>query len=112
MSVTFTHLCEKLVEYPHEVTKGQIIVCDHALYLVELGQVSRIQSLVPKHPVDGEILDGHELFLLTELVQHPGADGSGMSAKDVLLSLLKLPVVLIAIYVMGEGGGGRGIIHS
>ena len=98
-SVTHTHLCEELVEYPHEVTKGQIIVCDHALNLVELGQVSRIQSLVPKHSIDREILDRRELFLLTDLVKHPGADSSGVSAKDVLLSLLELPVVLIAMYI-------------
>ena len=103
-SVTFTHLCEELVEYPHEVTKGQIIVCNHALYLVELSQVSCIQSFIPKHPVDGEILDRRELFLLTELIEHAGTDGSGVSAKDVLLSLLKLPVVLIAMYTCMSWG--------
>ena len=68
--------------------------------------MSRIQSLVPKLPVDGEILDWRELFSLTEPVEHAGTDGSGVRTKDVLLSLLKLPVILIAMYVMGEGREG------
>ena len=95
-----THLGKELIEYPHKVTKGQIVVCNYPLNLVKLSQVSCIQSLVPKHSIDGKVLDWCELLLLAELVEHASADGSGVSTKDVLLGLLQLPVILV------PGGGG------
>lgn len=50
----------------HEVSQRESIVGHHALYLVELGQMGRIQGLVPEHPVDGEIFDGGEFLLVDE----------------------------------------------
>lgn len=47
----------------HEVAQRQPVVGHHALDLVELRQVCRVQSLVPEDSVDGEILDGGELLL-------------------------------------------------
>lgn len=36
------------------------------------------------------------MYLLAQLVEHPGRDGCGVSPQQVLLGLLKLPVVLVA----------------
>lgn len=50
----------------HEVSQRESIVSHHTLYLVELSQMSGIQSLVPEHPVNGEILHRSELLLAKE----------------------------------------------
>lgn len=51
------------MEDPHQVSQSEAVVGDHALDLVELGQVGGVQGFVPEHPVDGEILDRRELLL-------------------------------------------------
>lgn len=56
----------------HEVSQRQAIVGHHPLYLMELSQVSGVQSLVPEHPVDGEILDGGEFLLVDDLKTERG----------------------------------------
>lgn len=50
----------------HEVSQRESIVSHHALDLVEFSQVSGIQSLIPEHPVNGEILHRGELLLAKE----------------------------------------------
>ena len=39
---------EELVQDPNEVTEGQAPISNHALNLMKLGKVSRIQSLIPE----------------------------------------------------------------
>lgn len=51
----------------HEVSQSQAVVGHHPLDLVELGQVSGVQRLVPEHPVDGEIFDGGEPLLVQQV---------------------------------------------
>lgn len=51
------------MEDAHEVSESEAVVSHHTLDLVELGQVSGVQSLIPEHPVDGEVLHRRELGL-------------------------------------------------
>ena len=43
-------------------------------------------------------------YLLAQLVEHSGTDGSCVRAKNVLASLLALPFTLVTVCVYGEGG--------
>ena len=61
--------------------------------------MSGVQSLVPEHSIDGEVLDWSELLLLAKLVEHSGTDSCSMRPQDVLLGLLQLPVVLVTVTV-------------
>ena len=86
-----------MVDHPDEVAQGEPPVSDHALDLVELRKVGRVQRLVPEHPVDGEVFLRSELLLLCELVQHPCRHGCGVSPQQVLGRLVQLPVVAVAL---------------
>lgn len=59
----FTEFGEELVEDAHEITESEAVVGNHALDLVELGQMGGVQGFVSEHPVNGEILDRRELLL-------------------------------------------------
>ena len=89
----------------------------HTLDLVELSQMRRVQSLIPKtrlltsekvspsfsfslpeHLVDTEILLRHEPPLLVgQVVEHPRGHGCGVGPQEVLGRLLLLPVVSVAL---------------
>lgn len=59
----FTEFGEELVKDAHEISESEAVVGNHALNLVELGQMGGVQGFVSEHPVDGEILDWCELLL-------------------------------------------------
>lgn len=63
----FTEFGEELVKDAHEISESEAVVGDHALDLMELGQMGGIQGFVSEHPVDGEILDRRELLLRKEV---------------------------------------------
>jgi hypothetical protein len=85
-----------------EVAKGDVVVGDDALDLVELGQVGGVDGLVPEDAVDGEQLAGLEAAgLLGGLVEHGGGDGGGVGAEDELGGLGLLPVVPVAERAVG-----------
>lgn len=63
----FTEFGEELVKDAHEISESEAVVGDHALDLMELGQMGGIQGFVSEHPVDGEILDWRELLLRKEV---------------------------------------------
>ena len=86
-----------MVNHPDEVAQGEPPVSDHALDLVELRKVGRVQRLVPENPVDREILLRRELLLLSQLVQHPSAHCSCVRSQEVLSSFLLLPVVAVTL---------------
>lgn len=50
----------------HEVPQRESIICNNTLYLMELSKVGGIQSLISEHPVNREILDRTEFFLINE----------------------------------------------
>ena len=58
---------------------------------MELGQVSRIECLVPEDTVDGEVLHRLELLLLSLLEEHLGANCGSMGSKDILHGLFAAP---------------------
>lgn len=60
------------------------------LYLMKLGQVGAVDSLVPENPVDAEVLGWPEA-LLGQLVQHPRGHSCRVSPQQVLLGLTLLP---------------------
>lgn len=47
----------------HEVSQREPIICNNALYLMELCKVGGIQGLISENTVNGEILDRTELLL-------------------------------------------------
>lgn len=61
-----TKFGEELMKDTHKVSQSEVIVGHHTLYLMELRQMGGIQGLIPEYPVNGEILDGSELFLRDE----------------------------------------------
>lgn len=63
----FTEFGEELVKDAHEIPESEAVVGNHALDLMELGQVGGIQGFVSEHPVDGEVLDWSELLLRDEV---------------------------------------------
>lgn len=54
------------MEDTHEVSQREPIICNNALYLMELCKVGGIQGLVSENTVNGEILDRTELLLRNE----------------------------------------------
>lgn len=63
----FTEFGEELVKDAHEISESEAVVGNHALDLMELGQMGGIQGFVSEHPVDGEVLDWRELLLRKEV---------------------------------------------
>lgn len=57
------------MEDTHEVSQREPIICNNALYLMELCKVGGIQGLVSENTVNGEILDRTELLLRNETVE-------------------------------------------
>jgi hypothetical protein len=78
------------------MTEANSAIDDDTLDLVELSQMGSIQSLIPEHSIDGEVLHGSKLFFLCLVVEHLGADGCGMRTQDILESLLFAPAWTIS----------------
>lgn len=65
--------------YLHKAAQCQIVIGDNALNLVELGEMSRVDGLVPEHTIDGEVTGrwwpAIRPLLGGKLVQHSCTDG-------------------------------------
>lgn len=85
--ITDAHFGKEGIHEADKVTEGGVPVGDNTLDLVELGKMGGVNGLVPEDTIDGEILDGMELGLLGEMIEHVGADGGGVGTKDELFSL-------------------------
>ena len=70
LQVRNTNLLEEDSDDSHQMSQADVPIGDETFALVELGEVSRIQRLIPEDTVNGEVLDRLELFLLSQLVQH------------------------------------------
>ena len=97
LQVGYTDLLEEDLDDSHQMSQTNILVGDQTFALVELGQVSSIQSLVSEDSVDGEVFDWLELLLLSKFVKHLRTDSSGVSSQQILLSLFMLPLILVAL---------------
>jgi len=51
-------LREKVLQEPHSITQTQVVFRNHALDLVELGQMRCVDGFVAEDAVDGEVLCG------------------------------------------------------
>lgn len=78
LQVGHSNLLEEHSNDSHQVGETNTSVGNESFALVELSQMSRIQSLVPEDSVDGKVFDRFELLLLSQLVKHLRTDGSGM----------------------------------
>lgn len=88
------------VSHLHKTTKGQIVVSNDTLDLVEFSQVRSIDGLVTEHTINGEVTGwwwaAIGALLLCQFVQHVGTDGGGVRSKDELLRLLSGPWIPVA----------------
>lgn len=58
--------------------------------------MSSVKSLVSEYSVNREVFHGFEFGLLSKCVKHLRTDGGGVSSEEILLSLVNVPVVLVA----------------
>lgn len=83
-----TQLGEELPQDTHEVAQREAVVSHDTLDLVELGQVSGIQGLIPEHSIDGEVFGRSE-----GLLGVTGRPGPGMG-EEVSMTAQPLPPML------------------
>lgn len=96
LKVLDTNLIEEGLHNTEQVVKSDALVNNDTFDLMELSQMRGVESLVSEHTIDGEVLHGLELFLLSLLVEHLRADCSRVSSKDVLHCFLTRPARTIA----------------
>lgn len=88
------------VSHLHKTTKGQVVVSNDTLDLVEFSQMRSVDGFVTEHTIDGEVTGWWRTtigaFLLRQLVQHVGADSCGVRSKDELLRLFSGPGISVA----------------
>lgn len=87
-------------EDAHQVAEREAAVDDHALDLVELGQVRRVQVLVPEHAVDREVLGRPEHAALArrslrQRRQHPRGHCRRVRPQHVPPRLVLAPIALV-----------------
>ena len=88
LACLLTQLGEELPQDTHEVAQREAVVSHDALDLVELGQVSGIQGLIPEHSIDGEVFGRSE-----GLLGVTGRPGPGMG-EEVSMTTQPLPPML------------------
>ena len=76
--------------------QSDAFVNNDTLDLMELSQVSGIESLVSEDAVDREVFHGLEFLLLGLLEEHLGADGRSVRPQDVFHSFLGGPARAVA----------------
>ncbi len=80
-----TNLFEKGFDGTDEVTEGEVVVCDEALYLMKFAQMRGVHGFVTEHAVDGEVTCGFEAsWLVGEFVEHLGRYGGGVCSEKIL----------------------------
>ena len=80
LQVLDSNLREEGLHDAEQVVETDTAIDHDAFNLMELGQVSRIECLVPEDTVDGEELHWLELLLLGHLEEHLGADCGSMGS--------------------------------
>ena len=96
LKVLDTNLIEEGLHNTEQVVKSDALVNNDTFDLMELSQMRGVESLVSEHTIDGEVLHGLELFLLSLLVEHLRADCGRVSSKDVFHCFLTRPARTIA----------------
>ena len=87
---------EEGVQDTNQITQSQTIINDQAFNLMKFGQVSGIQTFIPKDSIDGKVLDGTKDWFLGQAIQHAAADGGGVGAQNVLGGFLGFPGCSVA----------------
>ena len=78
------------------MTEREVLVGNKTFNLMELSQVSGIESLVSEDAVDREVFHGLEFLLLGLLEEHLGADRRSVRTQDVFHSFLGGPARAVA----------------
>ena len=97
------HFRVKDLHEADEVAEREAEVCDHALDLVELGQVGGVDALVAEDAVDGEV--ARRTRVGGEAVQHVYRGGGRVGAEDEPEGFLLAPGVAVA-----DGAEGAGLV--
>ena len=90
-------ILEFFFDQTHQVAQTDASISDHTLALMELSEMSSIQSLISKDPIDGEIFDGLEFFLLSQFIEHLRRNCGGVSSQNILACFILFPFVLVTL---------------
>ena len=91
LQVLDSNLREEGLHDAEQVVETDTAINHDTFNLMELGQVSRIECLVPEDTVDGEVLHRLKLLLLSLQEKHLGADCGSMGTQDILHGLFAAP---------------------
>ena len=98
LDISDPNFIEESLNEELQLRQSQSMTNDHSLDLMKLGQMSRVESLIPEDSINREELprskDSRPEKLLSNLVEIPGRDGSRMSPENILGGLLGRPVVV------------------
>ena len=87
------HVAEEVLKETLEATKSEAKVGNDTFNLVELGQVSSIDSFVTEDTIDGEVARRTGIFC--KAVEGPSRDCGGMCAEDKAKGFIFFPWVSV-----------------
>src|SRR5690606_4339810 len=88
-----SHLCKEGSHETNQVTQSQTEISNDTLDLMELGQMCGVDGLVTEDSVNREVFRGD--WVLCELVEHGGRNGSRVGTEDEAERFVFIPWVTV-----------------